>query len=309
MSLGDTSEQRSTWPKGEVISHLATRCLCLEGQVEILLDSQPANCNWPANQPCAKMLTFQTSGWSHCWWWENWVPNHIGPQSRVPALPLDPLGEWCTWPRPGKWQKWALLPVIYHWHYLRGPFAVLYLHYLITYSCTQCREMLKMHTYIAALEVCGHFICRMLFITSLAGLLHPTLVWRFLEATNIPMQVGAFTCVPSNSVALPVLIYTWVGWSLVNLKQGSVQPKLPQFWFWVSLKTHNLSHMSQELYHCVTEAWLDTKAVKTIFCLDQFMHILPQSIWYITTTWYYFLGTTFIITNGKCYGKNQKSEV
>ena len=26
-------------------------------------------------------------------WQVNWEPNHIGPQSRVPALPLVPLGE------------------------------------------------------------------------------------------------------------------------------------------------------------------------------------------------------------------------
>ena len=28
----------------------------------------------------------------HCGWQVNWEPNHIGPQSRVPALPLVPLG-------------------------------------------------------------------------------------------------------------------------------------------------------------------------------------------------------------------------
>ena len=32
----------------------------------------------------------------------DWEPNHIGPQSRIPALPLVPLGEWPTWPRPSK---------------------------------------------------------------------------------------------------------------------------------------------------------------------------------------------------------------
>ena len=35
---------------------------------------------------------------------------------------------------------------------------------------------IKMHTYIAPLEVCGHLICTMLYITSPAELLHPTLV-------------------------------------------------------------------------------------------------------------------------------------
>ena len=34
------------------------------------------------------MSTCQTFGWSHSWWWENLQPNHIGPQSWVPALPL-----------------------------------------------------------------------------------------------------------------------------------------------------------------------------------------------------------------------------
>ena len=53
-----------------------------------------------------------------------------------------PLGEWPTWPRPGKWHKWALQPIIYHWHYFQGLFAVSYLHHLITYSCMKCREML-----------------------------------------------------------------------------------------------------------------------------------------------------------------------
>ena len=44
------------------------------------------------NKPCDKMSTCQTSGWSHHWWWENLGPDHIGSQSRVPTLPLVPLG-------------------------------------------------------------------------------------------------------------------------------------------------------------------------------------------------------------------------
>ena len=35
-------------------------------------------------------------------WQVDWEPNHFGPQSRVPALPLVPLGEWPTSPRPHK---------------------------------------------------------------------------------------------------------------------------------------------------------------------------------------------------------------
>ena len=38
----------------------------------------------------------------------DWEPYHIGLQSRIPALPLVPLGKWPTWPRPGKWHKWTL---------------------------------------------------------------------------------------------------------------------------------------------------------------------------------------------------------
>ena len=80
------SDQMTTWP--EVVSQLATRCLCLgvhlttvqpdqssntlghkmslpgEGQVNILLDSQSASCNWPVNKTCEKMPTCQTVGWS-----------------------------------------------------------------------------------------------------------------------------------------------------------------------------------------------------------------------------------------------------
>ena len=82
-----------------------------------LLGSQPAsqlaNCNWPASQLCDKISTCQALGWSDIWWQEDREPNYIGPQSSVPSLPLVPLGEWPTWPRPGKWHKWALQPVVY----------------------------------------------------------------------------------------------------------------------------------------------------------------------------------------------------
>ena len=69
-------------------------------------------------------------------------PDHIRPKTRVPALPLVPIGEWPTWPKPGKWHKWALQPIIYHWYYVEWLFAVLYLCCLITYSCMHCRKML-----------------------------------------------------------------------------------------------------------------------------------------------------------------------
>ena len=41
-----------------------------------------------------------------------------------------------------------------------------------------------------------------------------------------------------------------------------------------------------------------------MFSPDQSTHILPPSIWCITTPRYYFHGTTFIIRNQKCSGKN-----
>ena len=50
------------------------------------------------------------------------------------------------------------------------------------------------------------------------------------------------TCLPSNAMALPVLIYSWMGWSFVNLNQGSAQPKLPQFWLWSVLNQQPLIH-------------------------------------------------------------------
>ena len=53
-----------------------------------------------------------------------------------------PLGEWPTWSRPGKWQKWAMQPLLYIWHYFQWLFIVVYLHDLITYSCTKCMDML-----------------------------------------------------------------------------------------------------------------------------------------------------------------------
>ena len=117
MPVGGTYSPRSTWPTGEVVSHLSTICLCLgvhlttgqpdwssntlghkmslpgEDQVDILFNSQSASShNWPVNQLCAQMSTCQTSGWLHSWWRENWGPNHIGSLSRVPALPLVSLG-------------------------------------------------------------------------------------------------------------------------------------------------------------------------------------------------------------------------
>ena len=47
-------------------------------------------------------------------WQVDWEPDHIGPQSRVPALPLVPLGEWPTSPRPAKGPYWGS----HHSHWL-----------------------------------------------------------------------------------------------------------------------------------------------------------------------------------------------
>ena len=50
--LGGISDHRSTWPKGAVVLHLATRCLCLEGRGGLtccLTASQPAAIGKPTS--------------------------------------------------------------------------------------------------------------------------------------------------------------------------------------------------------------------------------------------------------------------
>ena len=69
------------------------------------------------------------------------IPTTLCPSPGSQHSHWFPLGEWPTWPRPGKWHNWALLDFIYLWHYFKGWFAVLYLHDLITYACTKCIEM------------------------------------------------------------------------------------------------------------------------------------------------------------------------
>ena len=95
-----------------------------EGQVDILCDrqsaSQPACQLQLASQP-AMWQDINLSGFGLVRYLvgrRTREPDHIGPQSRIPALPLVPPGEWPTWSRPGKWHKWALQPLIYLWHYL-----------------------------------------------------------------------------------------------------------------------------------------------------------------------------------------------
>ena len=57
---------------------------------------------------------------------------------------------------------------------------------------TNAGQVKVVHSYIALLEV-QVLICRMLYNYLLAWLLHPTLVWRFQEAANTPMQGGDWT--------------------------------------------------------------------------------------------------------------------
>ena len=71
------ADHMSSW--ADLVLPLATRCLYYggvylsSGQLHLhLIGSQPASqlasCNWPANQPCDKISTCQTSGWSDMWW-------------------------------------------------------------------------------------------------------------------------------------------------------------------------------------------------------------------------------------------------
>ena len=47
-----------------------------------------------------------------------------------------------TWSKPGKWHKWAMQLFINTWHYLQWLFTNMYIHHLITYSCTKSIKML-----------------------------------------------------------------------------------------------------------------------------------------------------------------------
>ena len=60
------------------------------------------------------------------------------PQMATPSSP----GEWPTWLKPGKWHKWAMQLFINMWHYLQWLFTNMYIHNLITYSCTKSIKML-----------------------------------------------------------------------------------------------------------------------------------------------------------------------
>ena len=58
------------------------------------------------------------------------------------ATPTGSLGEWPTWLKPGKWHKWTMQLFINMWHYLQWLFTNMYIHHLITYSCTKSIKML-----------------------------------------------------------------------------------------------------------------------------------------------------------------------
>ena len=71
----DTSGHKMSLPRG--------------GQVDILLERQSAS--QPACQ-LSKCQTCEAAGWSDIWWQEDRGPDYFRPLSRVPALPLVPLG-------------------------------------------------------------------------------------------------------------------------------------------------------------------------------------------------------------------------
>ena len=155
--------------------------------------SQPASqLQLAINQPCAKMSTCQTLGWSHSWQWEDWDQTTLDPSAGSQHSQWFPLEEWPTWPRSGRWHKWALQPLY-----------------------------------------------------------------------------------------IPLTLFTGTIYSFV-----SMSPNPP--------------------FSCTK---CKRNAIKTIFCPGQFMHIIPPSIWCITTQRNYFLWNIFIIINRKCYGEKTKVQL
>ena len=104
----------------------------------------------------------------------------------------------------------------------------------------------KFHTYIALLEVRGRLICGTLYITSPAGPLHPTLVWRFQEATNIPMQGGAWPVCPLMPWHYRYSFTPEWGEALSIWSKGVLNPSYLSFDSGQS-RTRNLSHTSQKV--------------------------------------------------------------
>ena len=163
--VGGTSDQRSTWPKGEVISHvatrclflwghiwplvnltkvvshLATRCLCLgEGQLDILLDSESATISRPTShvQKCQPVRVGHIVGGGR-----TGGPDPIGPQSRVPCLPLVPLEGVTYLTKARQVTQMSSAALYIPLALLTVTVCSLYLCHLITYCCTICREILS----------------------------------------------------------------------------------------------------------------------------------------------------------------------
>ena len=114
----------------------------------------------------------------------------------------------------------------------------------------------------------------MLYITSPAGLLHPTLVWRFQEATNIHMQGGAWPVCPLMPWHYQYSFTPEWGEALSIWSKGVLNPSYLSFDSGQSW-TRNLSHTSQELYHCATEAW-------HLYEIGVILHNLLWKVWYYT---------------------------
>ena len=65
------------------------------------------------------------------------------------------------------------------------------------------------HLYSAARSTTKYLSAECITITSLAELLHLTLVWGFQKAANAGW---CLTCLPNRTMALSIVIYTCVGW-------------------------------------------------------------------------------------------------
>ena len=206
-----------------------------EGQFDILYDRQLAR-----QLACRLLLASQPSTWQNInlsgfglvryvvaggpGAWPHW------PQSRLPTLPLVPLGEWPILPWPDKWHKWPLQPVIYLWHYILGPFAVLYLCCFITYACTHCREMLYRLCYLQTnLHISFHHqsdVSLQQGTTFTELLLSPEIrnamenIWKRYIWTQV------------NQTLAPVLATRCLSWWGLHLTEGKADHKANQMSSW-----------------------------------------------------------------------------
>ena len=107
------------------------------------------------------------------------------------------------------------------------------------------------------------------------------MLYNYLPSRTTPPNLGVkipgssqhthagwcLTCLSHSAMGLLVLIYTWVGWSLVNLRQGNAQPKPAQCWTWLVLNpwplTHELRMVPQ--HH---QGWLWLVVVQYLQVLD-----------------------------------------